>query len=327
MKTEQILIVEDEGIIAKEIQNRVERLGYLVTDILDSGEAAIETVHNNQPNLILMDIKLKGEMDGIETARKIRMLYNIPIIYLTAHTDEKTLERAKLTEPYGYIVKPFDETDFKIRIEMALYKHKMECENKELLEEANKILLKNLQIDSLTGIANRRKFDLRIKTEWKRTGTCRNFLSLILIDIDYFKNFNDTYGHQKGDDCLILTARTIEACLTRKGDLAARYGGEEFAVIMPATPLEGAIQVGERIRKEVENLALPHERSRVSDVVTISLGICTVFPNNHLEYYDLIKKADEALYEAKEKGRNQISYKNLGNFTAKEKKQNEIIFE
>ncbi|MDH5719287.1 MAG: diguanylate cyclase [Spirochaetia bacterium] len=306
MKTEQILIVEDEGLIAKEIEARLKTLGYQITGIMQNGEDVLEHIPKYKPDLILMDIQIKGNMDGIEIAQKIKKLYQIPVIYLTAFADEKTLERAKKTNPYGYIVKPFDETDLKIRIDMALYKHSIEKQNKELMNEANSVLIKNLQTDSLTGIANRRKFDLRIKTEWENSILTKSYISIFLIDVDYFKRYNDTYGHISGDDCLVLIAKTIESCVSRKRDLAARYGGEEFSVILPETDNKRAIILAERIRKEVENLRINHRKSDASIYVTISIGICSIRPTSSSKYKNFFKKADEALYLAKKDGRNRV---------------------
>jgi two-component system, response regulator PdtaR len=135
MAKSKIMIVEDEWITADDIKMSLQSLGYTVTSISSSGEEAIQKAEKDRPDLVLMDIMLKGEMDGIEAARQIRSCYNIPIIYLTAYADEKILERASITEPFGYIVKPFVNEDLKIAIEIALYKHRVEKERKRLIEE------------------------------------------------------------------------------------------------------------------------------------------------------------------------------------------------
>lgn len=149
MAKAKIMIVEDEWITAEDIKMSLESLGYTVTSVSSSGEEAIQNAEKGMPDLVLMDIVLKGEMDGIEAARQIRACYNIPIIYLTAYADENTLERASITEPFGYIVKPFVNEDLKISIEIALYKHRIEKERRRLIEELQGALPK---ITTLSGL-------------------------------------------------------------------------------------------------------------------------------------------------------------------------------
>lgn len=172
--------------------------------------------------------------------------------------------------------------------------------------------LKRLSImDGLTQIANRRRFDECLHYEWKRLMREKNTLSLILSDIDFFKLFNDTYGHQAGDDCLQAVARVFRESVHRATDLVARYGGEEFVVILANTEPEGAVHIAEKIRKAVKSLNIPHSGSKTDKIVTISLGVSSVKPNSEQTPHDLIKKADEALYEAKDLGRDRHIYKKL----------------
>ncbi len=149
MANSKIMIVEDEWITADDLRMSLQSLGYTVTSMSSSGEEAIQNAEKDRPDLVLMDIVLKGEMDGIEAASQIRSCYNIPIIYLTAFADEKILERARITEPFGYIVKPFVNEDLKIAIEIALYKHRVEKERKRLIEELHGALPK---ITTLSGL-------------------------------------------------------------------------------------------------------------------------------------------------------------------------------
>jgi diguanylate cyclase (GGDEF)-like protein/PAS domain S-box-containing protein len=174
------------------------------------------------------------------------------------------------------------------------------------LREAQERWQQLSNIDGLTGIANRRCFDETLEFEWRRSA--RNFtpLSLILLDIDYFKEYNDAYGHLSGDDCLKLVAQTIKATLARPTDLACRYGGEEFAIILPATNQEGAAKAAESIRAAIENLEIPHIRSQISDHLTISVGMTTRIPTNNSNTQDIIIESDKALYLAKQEGRNRI---------------------
>lgn len=174
------------------------------------------------------------------------------------------------------------------------------------LQEANRDLHRQANIDSLTKVANRRRFNKYFSQEWRRCARERKPLALILCDVDYFKRYNDYYGHQKGDECLVKVARAIDRALKRPGDLVARYGGEEFAVILPNTNSEGAIQVAEAIRWEMQRLQIPHARSEISDYITVSLGVSTKIPSPYLLPEILIDGADRALYEAKDRGRNRI---------------------
>ena len=161
--------------------------------------------------------------------------------------------------------------------------------------------------DGLTQVANRRCFDEKIQMEWQRLLREKAYLSLILLDIDYFKYYNDCYGHQAGDTCLIQVAQTAAKQLKRPADLFARYGGEEFIVVLPNTNLEGAIMVAESIQQAIRDLCIPHQDSKVSDVVTVSMGISCLIPTADSSVEDLIKITDDALYQAKQQGRDRYS--------------------
>ncbi|MBP1933367.1 PAS domain S-box protein [Ammoniphilus resinae] len=175
------------------------------------------------------------------------------------------------------------------------------------LKEANEVLKNLSQRDGLTGISNRRYFDEMLQSEGKRASQNSYPLSLILMDIDCFKSYNDTYGHQGGDDCLRKVAEIVENELKRPGDFVARYGGEEFAIILPWTDREGAMHVAERIRSHVESLKIPHIGSEVKSYVTVSIGVATMIPSIFSDVSKLVEWADRALYTAKNNGRNQVS--------------------
>ncbi len=175
-----------------------------------------------------------------------------------------------------------------------------------VLRKANIELEKLVNIDELTQIANRRCFNDRLDLEWERLCREQQPLALLLFDIDYFKRYNDCYGHQLGDDCLTAIAQTVKLVLCRPADLIARYGGEEFAVILPNTDLDGAVTVAEQISAAIKNLNITHQNSDISDIVTISLGVASLLPSFSQEPSILIKQADVALYKAKQKGRNQV---------------------
>lgn len=181
------------------------------------------------------------------------------------------------------------------------------------LKKANEKLKMLSVIDGLTQIPNRRKFDDYLGSEWKRHYRDKNNLSVILSDIDFFKLYNDNYGHQAGDECLQKVAQAIHGCAHRSVDLAARYGGEEFVVVLPGTDADGAMAVSEEIRKTVMNLKIAHEKSKVDEYVTLSLGVATMVPGHDNSAEDLVALADQSLYEAKEKGRNRSLSKSMVN--------------
>lgn len=179
------------------------------------------------------------------------------------------------------------------------------------LQADNKHLQRLVSIDGLTQVANRRRFDEYLEIEWLRMARERQPLSLILCDVDYFKLYNDTYGHLVGDTCLQRVAEAISRGLKRPADLLARYGGEEFAVVLPNTNALGAVQVAEKLRCEINHLMIPHATSAVSNYVTMSWGVSSIIPTHEFSLKQLIAAADKALYEAKEQGRNRIIVKTL----------------
>jgi diguanylate cyclase (GGDEF)-like protein len=175
------------------------------------------------------------------------------------------------------------------------------------LKEANEVLVTLSYVDALTGVANRRRFEERLETEWKRGLRSGTALALVMIDIDHFKAYNDRWGHQQGDECLRMVATVLADGLPRSGDSVSRYGGEEFAVILPSTDLAGARSVAESLRTRVEGLRLPSAGTGTGAWVTISCGAASIVVSVDAEMQDLIKRADEALYLAKSAGRNRVA--------------------
>ncbi len=176
----------------------------------------------------------------------------------------------------------------------------------EALQQVNKELAAIAYLDSLTQLANRRQFDDRLLQEWRRLQREKSPLSIIMCDVDYFKQYNDTYSHCGGDDCLKEVAKAIEASARRAADLTARYGGEEFVVLLPNTPLTGALEVAKLIQQRVKSLQMPHAKSAVSEYVTLSFGVSSIIPTDATTPEELLLRADQALYQAKQAGRNQI---------------------
>jgi diguanylate cyclase (GGDEF)-like protein len=174
------------------------------------------------------------------------------------------------------------------------------------LADANRELHELATHDGLTGVYNHRYFREVLQQEWKRCHRANKPLSLFMVDIDHFKLYNDTYGHEQGNACLKRVAETLQTGARRPGDLLARYGGEEFALLLPETEAEGAVAVAEALRSEVEQAALEHRKSLTAEVVTLSLGVATVVPSERETPDDLIASADSALYRAKREGRNRV---------------------
>ena len=180
------------------------------------------------------------------------------------------------------------------------------------LEDWNRRLEVLSFTDSLTGIANRRRFDEVLEVEHERHCRKRSTLSVILLDIDFFKNYNDEYGHVRGDECLRQVGQTLARCVNRSADLVARYGGEEFACLLPETGRNGVMVIAEKVRQAIEELKIPHRRSKISAYVTVSIGAVAVHRNSGKTALDIMRKADELLYRAKRAGRNRVAYSVFG---------------
>lgn len=249
------------------------------------------------PDLILLDIVMP-DIDGFEVCKRIKSIEktkDIPIIYLTGVNNEYDEEYGLRLGAIDYITKPFKPSILRARVRNHLQ-----------LKYYRDRLAKIGMIDGVTGIPNRRRFDEVMSLEWRRATRSSQPLSLIMGDIDFFKNYNDTYGHLEGDACLRKVANKMCDSLKRPGDLVGRWGGEEFACILPETDIAGALTVAERIRQGVIELAIPHISSPIASVVTISLGVSCMVPHPGQDPIELVRRSDEALYKAKRAGRNQI---------------------
>lgn len=317
-----ILIVDDSQSIRLFLERVLNTSGYDNLDFACNGQETFGMVENKQQSgqeydLILLDVILP-EYNGIDICKKLKSEYNmdeVPIIMVTGKEDEETLKNAFAAGAMDYITKPISIIELKARVNSALrlrraVKKRMARE-KELekltleLQSANRKLNKLAALDGLTGLPNRRFFDKTLKKEAARMAREDKNLGILMVDIDNFKNYNDTYGHQAGDDCLKKVANTISETVYRPGDLAARYGGEEFVVILPDTDREGIYEVSERIRQAIENLNIEHSDSSVADHVTVSVGAAVSEVEENDDGERIVKLADDALYQAKENGRNQ----------------------
>ncbi len=329
-----ILIVDDSSHILAQLQIFLNAGGYsdLFTAVSPEDAFNILSIDSDQKNqknidLILMDIEMEHG-DGIEATMQInsiKELQGIPIIMVTADTSSDSLQAAFDAGAVDYITKPIrkiellarvrsflrlkNESDIrKIRENELITLAKILEETNNQLQNANARLKKIAHVDGLTGIDNRRIFDKQFNKEWGRSQRYSKPLCLIMIDIDYFKAYNDTYGHQLGDECLKQVARQLNSSLKRSEDMIARYGGEEFAVLLPETEARGAVHVAKRMLRSVEALQLPHEGSTASNHVTISIGISCSIEIIEPSAEKLLKNADSALYQAKNKGRNRMVF-------------------
>lgn len=301
----RILVVEDEKLISKSLQLQLGSLGYAIAGAASSGEDAVRQAIERQPDLILMDIHLGDGIDGVEAANLIRKEIDVPIIFLTAHSDDATLKRAKLAGPHGYLLKPYEDSDLKPAIEIGLYKHEAErqlAEYRRQLEEANARLELLATTDGLTGLNNRRAFQSALTEEVNRATRISLPLSLLLLDVDHFKQFNDDFGHPAGDVVLRDLAHRLGEC-TRSTDFVARYGGEEFAILLPNTDQAGAVVLAERVRRAV---AEGEWRERA---VTVSIGAAT-YRTSFDSDASFVSAADAALYRSKKGGRNRVCHAN-----------------
>jgi len=295
MERQSVLIVDDEP-------NNIEVLNGILEENYDiifatNGKDAVGIVHEQRPDLVLLDI-IMPDMDGFEVLEQLKAdpdTNDIPVIIVTGKGLEEDESRGLNAGAVDYITKPIRTPVVKARVHNHL----------ELKRYRDS--LKTLStIDGLTGLANRRKFDEAIDVEWRRGRRNQTPISLLMMDIDYFKAFNDHYGHLAGDDCLKNVAAKIAEVVRRPYDLAARYGGEEFVILLPDTNSEGAISIARRVQEKIKALNQPHAYSSVADHVTLSIGIATIMPDDSVVSPDLIKYADDMLYEAKNSGRNQI---------------------
>ena len=305
-----ILVVDDTPDNIDVLKETLKK-DYTVRPALDGATALRIASVDPKPDLILLDIMMP-EMDGYEVMRRLQADSNtrqIPVIFVTAASDIESELKGFELGAVDYITKPFSPPIVRARVSIHLELHdarkKLEKQNKELQIQTD-LLERIVHLDSLTNISNRRHFDKMLEVEWSLALRNKTPLSIIVADIDYFKGFNDHYGHLEGDQCLCSVAQRLSSLLQRPTDMVARYGGEEFVAILPGTDMKGAALLAENWRAGVEKLHISHAVSKVAGHVTISVGYATLTPTRDLVPYYLVGVADEMMYQAKESGRNLV---------------------
>jgi diguanylate cyclase (GGDEF)-like protein len=260
-----------------------------------SGEEALQFCEQRVPDLVLLDVAMPG-VDGHEVCRRLKTSPRtdaLPVIFVTAHDSPEDEIRGLDAGAVDFIAKPVHPAIVLARVRTQIT---LKCQADQLRGLA--------LTDALTGVANRRAFEAQLDREWRRCQRNKLPLSVIIIDIDHFKKYNDTYGHQAGDHCLQHVASTLAMSLRRAGDTLGRYGGEEFACLLPATDLAGATARAEDIGRAIERLNIVPAGSANARVVTVSRGVGTTIPDDETEILDLLEVADAMLYQAKRAGRN-----------------------
>ena len=293
-KKNSVLIVDDEKMNLKILTHILESEYTIYT--ATSGRSAIEKAKEYKPDLIVMDV-IMPDMDGYQTLSEFKSseeTRKIPVIFITSLRSTEDEEKGLALDAADYIGKPFSAMVVKLRV-----RHQIQIVNQLRTIEYLSM------IDQLTKIPNRRSFDERLNMEWNQAIRERTPISLLMMDLDKFKNCNDTYGHQQGDVVLQTVADIFQQSFRRPGDFVARWGGEEFVVLLPNTPLAGALDVAEKIRIDIGKTLIPCADGSTI-MITISIGVSSQVPVQDSPVHTFISKADRALYAAKEAGRNRV---------------------
>lgn len=296
-----ILVVDDDPVMRMQLRFCLEQEGYWVEEACN-GRQGLAAFHQSQPDMVLLDA-IMPDVDGFECCAQLRSCTgdsHTPILMITGLDDRDSVDRAFDVGAADYVTKPVHWAVLRQRVRRLIQQSQLQ----QQLEAANRELQRLASMDGLTQVANRRWFDEYLDQEWHRMQREHLPLSLILCDVDFFKAYNDTYGHQAGDRCLQQVAHMIQQQVKRSTDLVARYGGEEFAVILPNTPNQGALHIAEALCYEVQAMAIPHAASSIAPCITLSAGAASLTPNLDATTAALLTRADKALYQAKQAGRN-----------------------
>ena len=306
----KILVIEDSKLSLKLLCDYIREME-LSPILAETGKQGLELFDSERPDLVILDIVMP-DIDGYEVARRIRQSENssewTPIIFLSSLDKDEDIEKGIAAGGDDYLLKPVGKVVLAAKIRamqrIVLMRQSLLLLTQKL-DAANQELRRLTSLDGLTGIANRRHFDSILIREWRRAMRQGEELSILMCDIDFFKQYNDTYGHLSGDECLRRVATTLTRTMDRGGDLLARYGGEEFIAVLPNTSLSGATFVAEQMRKAVAQLNIAHPETPYAQI-TASFGVASGIAMPETNPQDLIGAADQALYQAKHRGRNRV---------------------
>jgi len=292
-----VLIVDDEKsnlmILSDLLRDKVKIV------LAKSGQQAIDKASEIRPDLILLDVVMP-DMDGFDTIielKKINSIRSVPVIFISALNDVESESKGLELGACDYIHKPFHADIVQARIKIHLK-----------LVEQRRLLERLANIDPLTSIGNRRKFNERLKEAWQQSKQNQHFLSLVMIDIDFFKQYNDSFGHASGDIVLENVAKALENQINTDVDLVARYGGEEFVLILPNKTKIKAMEIVQSCRQAIKDLEIPHPRQDQINYITVSMGGVICIPSNDPKASAdaVLRFADQLLYQAKQEGRNKV---------------------
>jgi diguanylate cyclase (GGDEF)-like protein len=293
--TQKVLIVDDSA-TNRQMLGDLLQPDYSVL-LGKSGEEGLVLAREHQPDVILLDVVMP-DVDGYEVLRRLKedaSTSALCVVFITGLNTPEAEERGLLEGASDYVTKPLHPTVVRARVAL----HMQVVRQRRMLETL-------ANIDGLTELPNRRQFDTVFAAEWARSRRTPHPFSVAILDVDFFKRYNDHYGHAMGDHALQLVARSLRKRIQRPADLVARYGGEEFVVIMPDTPLEGAMEVAERLRIGIEGLGISHKRSSAAICITVSIGVAATGPEAVTSAEVLMELADGRLYRAKKAGRNRV---------------------
>ena len=291
-----ILIVDDNELELLVFRSAISE--EVVTSFVSSAEEAIRYIeHHSAPDLIILDVMMPT-VTGFQLCEQLKADFktrDIPIIFLTALNNLDTRTKAFKAGAVDFISKPFypEELEFRVMNQLRAIDQRNHLESLAF-------------VDELTRLPNRRRYNQAMLSEWSRCKRHKTSIALLIIDIDSFKLYNDTYGHMAGDRAISEIGQSLSTQASRPGDICARFGGEEFVLLLPECNVEGAIAKASKALKDVIALSIPHERSSAHQYASISVGVAVAYPSNELDTLELFKRADTALYEAKTNGKNQF---------------------
>ena len=313
-----LLLVDDQAMVGEAIRRLLVDEPNVEFHFCSNPEEALTVAAQIHPTVILQDLVMP-DVDGLTMVRRYRTnanTKNIPIIVLSTREEPKVKAEAFAAGANDYLVKLPDQVELvaRIRYHSKAYMYQVQRdaayralhESQQRLMELNIQLQRVMNMDGLTGLNNRQRFDEYAASEWKRAGREKASLAVCMIDVDYFKQYNDSYGHPAGDELLKKIAGVIQQIARRPADLSARFGGDELALILPNTPVAGTKHLAETICRTVDDLNIPHTGSAVTDHATVSIGCASRIPQPGDSFLSLLESADLALYDAKKKGRNQV---------------------